>query len=61
MFIKNNFGFCSLCIWRVSSTNIFRRMQIEEKKLKTKNYIDMELKWKSDSDGDSDSDIYIEE
>ena len=34
-------------------------MQIYEKNVKTKNYIDMELESKSDSD--SDSDIYIEE
>ena len=34
-------------------------MQISEKNIKTKNYIDMELESKSDSD--SDSDIYIEE
>ena len=26
MFINNNFRFCSLCIWKVSSPNIFRRM-----------------------------------
>ena len=34
-------------------------MQIYEKNIKTKNYIDMELE--SESDSDSDSDIYIEE
>ena len=34
-------------------------MQIYEKNVKTKNYIDMELESKSDSD--SDSDIYIGE
>ena len=36
-------------------------MQISEKNIKTKNYIDMELESKSDSDSDTDSDIYIEE
>ena len=33
-------------------------MQIYEKNIKTKNYIDMELE--SESDIDSDSDIYID-
>ena len=36
-------------------------MQIYEKNVKTKNYIDMELESKSDSDTDSDSNVYIEE
>ena len=36
-------------------------MQICEKNVKTKNYIDMELESRSDSDTDTDSDIYIEE
>ena len=36
-------------------------MQIYEKNIKIKNYIDTELESKSDSGSDSDSDIYIEE
>ena len=34
-------------------------MQICEKNIKTKNYIDMELESESDSDSDSDNGIYI--
>ena len=28
VFINNNARFCSLCIWKVSSSNMFRRIQI---------------------------------
>ena len=58
MLINNNFRFCYLCIWKVSSTNIFRRMQIYEKNIKSKNYIDMELE--SESDSTSCNGIYID-
>ena len=58
MFININFRLCYLCIRKVSSTNIFRRMQKYMKEnIKTKNYTDIELESKSDID----SDIYIEE
>ena len=42
-------------IWKISSPNIFRRMQICRRKYKTKNFID-KLKSESDSNRDSDSD-----
>ena len=59
MFISNNIRLCSLCIRKVLPTNIFRRLQMYERK--SKNYIDMELESKSDTDSGTDSDIYIEE
>ena len=65
MFIYNNFRFCYLCIWKISSTNIFR-IYVKEN-IKTKNYINEELKSESDADSDSDNysdndiDIDIEE
>ena len=60
VFINNNSRFCSLCIWKVLPTNIFRRMWRCEKNVTTKNYIDMELESGFDSDSDSDYGIYID-
>ena len=59
MLINNNLRFYSLCIRKVSSTSIFRRIRIT---LKTKNYIDTELKSESDSDSviDIGTDIDID-
>ena len=58
MFINNNSRFSYLCIRKVPSTNIFRRMQTYERNIKSKNYIDKELE--SESDSDSDNGIYID-
>ena len=55
MFINNNSGFSCLCIGKASSPNIFRRMWIAQEKIKTKNYIDEELKSESDTDNDNDN------
>ena len=60
MFINNNSRFCYLRIWKISSTNIFRRMLICERKYKNWNYIDNELKSESESESDSDSDSNID-
>ena len=56
MFINNNFRFCDLCIWKVSST-FLEECKYGKENIKTDNYIDEELK----SESDSDIDIDIEE
>ena len=61
MFINNNSRFCCLCIWKVSSPNIFRRIQICKKNIKTKNYIEKESKSESDTGTDTDTDTDNEE
>ena len=61
MFINNNARFCSLCIWKASSINIFRTCNYGQEKIKTKNYIDEELKSESDNDNDNDTDTDNEE
>ena len=53
MVINNNSRFCSLCIWKVSPPN---ECKYANENVKTKNYIDKELKSESDSNSDSDSD-----
>ena len=62
MFINNNFTFCYLCIWKVSSTNFLEECKYvkKKKKKKTNNYIDKELESESDTDSDSDNGIYID-
>ena len=61
MFINNNFRFCSLCIRKVPSTDILEECKYAKENIKTKNYIDKELKSESDSDSDSDSGTNNEE
>ena len=63
--IIDNARLYSLWTWKVSSPNI-RRSFLEEykyaqEKVKTKNYIDEELKSESDTDSDSDTDTDNEE
>ena len=54
MFINNNFRFCSLYIWKVLPTNILEECKYAKKNVKTKNYIDEELKSESHTDSDID-------
>ena len=65
MFINNNSKFCPLCIWKISSQIFLEECKYAEENIKTKNYIDKELKSESDSDSDSnnnsDSDTNNEE
>ena len=57
MFINNNSRFCPLCIWKISPPNILGECKYTKENIKTKDYIDNELKSDSDSnDSDSDSD-----
>ena len=56
MFVNNNFRFRPLCIWKISSQIFLKECKYVEENIKTKNYIDNELKSESDSDSDSDSD-----
>ena len=62
MFINNNSRFCSLCIWKISPQIFLEEWKYAKENIKTKNYIDNELKSDSDSndsDSDSDSDTTI--
>ena len=56
MFINNIFRFCPLCIWKISPPNILEECKYAKENIKTKSYIDKELKSESDSDSDNDSD-----
>ena len=55
MFINNSARFCSLYIWTVSSQT-FLECKYEKEKIKTKNYIDENLKTDSDSNDETESD-----
>ena len=61
MFVNNNFRFRPLGIWKISSQIFLKECKYGEENIKTKNYIDKELKSESDSDSDSDSDTNNEE
>ena len=65
MFINNNSRFYHLCIWKILPQVFLEECKYMQEKIKTKNYIDKELKSESDtdsdSDNDSDNDINIEE
>ena len=61
MFINNNARFCSLCIWKHHPQTFLEECKYAQEKIKTKNYIDEELKSESDSDNDIDIDIDNEE
>ena len=54
MFINNNFRFCSLCIWKVSPSNVLEECKHAKENIKTNNYIDKELKSKYDIDTDNE-------
>ena len=56
MFINNNYKFCSLCIWKYHPQIFLEECKYAKENIKTKNYIDKELKSESDSDSDNDSD-----
>ena len=58
MFI-NDFRFSPLRIWKILPQIFLEECKYAKENIKTKNYIDNELK--SESDSESDSDIYIEE
>ena len=57
MFINNNFRFCNLCILKILPQVFLEECKYVQEKIKTKNYIEEELK----SESDSDSDTYIKE
>ena len=56
MFINNNSRFYFLCIRKVSPQIFLEEFKYAEENIKTKNYIDKELKSESDSNSDSESD-----
>ena len=56
MFINNNARFCSLCIWKHHPQTFLEECKYAQEKIKTKNYIDEELKSESDTDSDTDTD-----
>ena len=56
MFINNNFRFCHSCIWKISPPNILGECKYAKENIKTKSYINKELKSEFDSDSDNDSD-----
>ena len=60
MFISNNSRFYHLCIWKKLPQAFLEECKYVQEKIKTKNYIDEELKSESDSDSDSDSDYDID-
>ena len=61
MFINNNARFCSLCIWKHHPQTFLEECKYAQEKIKTKNYIDEELKSESDNYSDNDTDIDNEE
>ena len=56
MFINNNFRFCSLCIWKYHLQIFLEECKYAQEKIKTKNYVNKELKSESDTDNDTDND-----
>ena len=56
MFVNNNFRSCSLCIWKISPQTFLEECKYAKENIKTKNYIDKELKSESDTDTDTDND-----
>ena len=65
MFINNNSRFYPLCIWKNHPQTFLEECKSVKENIKTKNYINKELKSESDSnsnsDIDSDSDTNNEE
>ena len=55
MFINNNFRFSPLRIWKILPQIFLDECKYVKENIKTKNYIDNELKSESDSDSDSDT------
>ena len=60
MFIDNNFRFRPLHNEKYYPQIFFEECKYAKESIKTKNYIDNELKSESDSDSDSDNDIDID-
>ena len=56
MFINNNSRFCPLCIRKISPQIFLEECKYAKENVKTKNYINKELKSESHSDSNSDSD-----
>ena len=56
MFINNNSRFFPLCIWKISPQIFLEECKYAKGNIKTKNYIDKELKSESDSSSGSDCD-----
>ena len=56
MFINNNSRFYSLCIWTYHPQTFFEECKYVEENIKTKNYIDKELKSESHNNNGRDSD-----
>ena len=56
MFINNNSRFCSLCIRKYHPQTFLDECKYLQEKIKTKNYIDQDLKSESDNDNDTDTD-----
>ena len=56
MFINNSARFCSLYILTVSSQTFLEECKYEKEKIKTKNYIDENLKTDSDSNDETEPD-----
>ena len=61
MFISNNSRFYHLCIWKKLPQAFLEECKYVQEKIKTKNYIDEELKSESDNYSDNDTDIDNEE
>ena len=55
MFISNNFRFCPLSYEKYHPKILLEECRYLKKNMKTKNYIDKELKSESDSASDSNS------
>ena len=60
MSICKNSRFYHLCIWKQLPQVFLEECKYMQKKIKTKNYIDEELKSESNTDSDSDSDNDID-
>ena len=56
VFINNSARFCLLYIWTVSSQTFLEECKYEKEKIKTKNYIDENLKTDSDSNDETEPD-----
>ena len=56
MFISNNSRFFPLCIWKYHTQIFLEECKYAKENIKTRNYIDKELKSESDSNSNSDSD-----
>ena len=60
MLISNNSRFYHLCIWKILPLVFLEECKYVQEDIKTKNYIDEELKSESVIDSDSDNNIDID-